>query len=340
MEKICFTTVCDKNYINHAAGLIYNLNKLHKNLKILVCCLDDDSYQIFNNIDSKFNIKTIAAKEIWGDEKWNNLELRLNKKEIAFATTSAIPFWALNNFTEKIVYLDSDIYLLKNLDDFILELEKYALILVPNGRPLNDIKRTPKTGLFCTGTIGFSQKGKKYADHWRKLCFDQCRELLEDNLYFDQKYLDIFACQPEVLIYPDPGIQVIGNHMNYHQPYKDSKNIWRIKQLESEITIFHMTRDTNKDFELSKEKNSLNQKAFDEFNIDLLSVNLLTKKEKVSSTTNKGKIFFLFRNIILKSITNILHNTYNLHRIFSLKKGNYKKRLGAFKRKEDILKKW
>jgi hypothetical protein len=151
--------------------------------------LDDISFSFFKKKKLK-NVTYCRLNELEG----KNLELEKVKKtrstiEYYFTLSPYVPIFFQNKFDlKKINYLDVDIFFFKNPELFYNLTNKYSITLIKQ-------KANAKYGNYNVGWISYNFLEKdtiKILNDWKNKCKEWCYDRVENNLYADQKYLDIW----------------------------------------------------------------------------------------------------------------------------------------------------
>jgi hypothetical protein len=237
--------------------------------------------------------------------------------------------------------LDNDLLFLKPIDDLIDKLSKYAMLITPIKRSLSGWKKTQKAGLFNSGFVGFSKEGIDYAYVWKKFCFNYTRELFEDSLFVDQKYIDYFVGLKGVYIVENTGINVTGGQLrSIHMPYCDEKGIWRVKD-GTEIRVFHSFDGTPKEFALSVLKQKYDMEGAKLINLKKPSnVIIEVRQRSFLRAFSAGRIFLKARELLSSLHVGVIHIIVNIERLLMLKDMNISKRLNALINKKDLMRQY
>ena len=140
MEEYIIWTFCNYGYREYAENLYENLKKYGK--KLVIYCLDDESCEYFEKkgIDTYVKYERGVKNEIiyFGEAGFNNL------CKIKFEITNKLNEKGINQ-----IYIDGDIYFLKDVFDEIIELcEMYDYVIQ------NDMDNPKSRTNHCTGFYG------------------------------------------------------------------------------------------------------------------------------------------------------------------------------------------
>lgn len=258
MRDFKFATVTSEGYVDQTAGLLLNLRDVHPDIGLIVCALDDQSYQAFAAIDD--GLEVVHAREVWGEDHWDNLHARMNRPERAFATKSALALWTLQQDASGVLVLDSDLLFLSATQDLVDTALSHDVLLVAARHSLRYWQKSHIFGLFSAGIVGFSRKGLPAAKAWKALCFDETRAAPSAGLFNEQKYLDYLVGFFDVAVIRDPGINVSPTVLQIVKPQLDADKVWRAKD-GTPIRIFHYSRSTASDLPFAKAKSDYNERG-------------------------------------------------------------------------------
>lgn len=340
MRDFSFATVTSTGYDDQAAGLYLNIRRFYPNDLIIICTLDEPSYLRLKKINDN-KLFCIMASEVWENILWDNIRGRMNGFERAVATKAALAHWVLVNLSKKVLVLDNDLLFLKPIDDTKDNLNQYAMLITPTRRQISRWKKTQQFGIFNSGFVGFSQEGIYYAYNWKKLCFEHTRELFEDSLYVDQKYIDYFVGLKGVHIISNKGINVVGGHLkSIHKPFCDENGIWRVED-GSEIIVFHNLDGTPKEFPLSVLKQKYDMEGANLINLKKPSnINIGVRKLRISKMFSPGRLFLKIRILFCSLHIGIIHLISDIFRLLSIRDLNIFKRFSSLMDKKSLMKQY
>ena len=186
-----FCTLTSKYHISFTLALISKISH-----PICILTLDKFSYFFFKKKENKkllvFSIDDLKYKNI------KKLSKDRNRIEYIFTLKPIFIFYLLKNHIKKnefIIYLDSDIFFLKNSSFLTKKIKKHSIYLTKHNFS-NFSKPNIIYGKFNAGFISFKSDyfGKKYAYWWKNKCIKSCKfDVTNKNKIFtDQGYLDFF----------------------------------------------------------------------------------------------------------------------------------------------------
>ena len=193
MENKYFCTYFNINYLAHGKSLYESLVKFMPKAKLLMMCMDDESYNI---LSSQNYPNAILAK--YSDMEAQHPELLVAKNnrslvEYFYTCSSATCVYALENIEEidSITYLDADLYFFSNPQSVFDEIGNSSIGIIEH-KFSKLTQRNTIYGIYNVGWITFKndEEGKKCLYDWNTNCIEWCYQKLEDGKYADQKYLD------------------------------------------------------------------------------------------------------------------------------------------------------
>ena len=241
MHEFCFATITSKGYTDQTAGLFLNLQDVHPGIPLVAGTIDSYSTNAFRDLEN--GPTPVSAQEMWGEQHWQNMKIRMTRAETAYASKSALAVWILQNYAKSVLILDSDLLFLEPIDDIVQEVQKHDATLTAARHPLQSWRKTNRVGLFSAGLIGFSQGGLPGALWWKGECFNETRVLPIGNVYNEQKYLDYLVGFYSTFIIRDWGINVSATILRSVNPQCDETGRWVASSGEA-IRVFHQSRVT------------------------------------------------------------------------------------------------
>lgn len=192
MDKINTLLITNKGFLNFTYNFIENLKLINFKDKIIIACLDEESYNKLDNIeDLDFKIELILYQdeELKKFQSWGSK----NYKRIVFKKLD-IYFDILNRYPEKdIVYIDLDIYLFMNPIPHLIQYVK--------NNPKYDIyfqcDESEKVCVKCKACSGFmyirNNDNTKKIFNWRNICSEEEAYKFTGNQQYLYKYMDKFV---------------------------------------------------------------------------------------------------------------------------------------------------
>lgn len=221
-NESCIFTIVSKNYISHARVLINSFLKFHRDVKAFVLLADKvDGY--FLHEKEPFNV--IEADSL-GIEDFNSFSFKYNIVEF---NTAVKPFFFEYLFSKygfrKVVYLDPDIVVFRELAEIFEALDTYSIVLTPHiTSPIPDDDRVPKeidilkAGVFNLGFLGLSggDNTVKLLSWWKRRLYDKCLQAPLSGYAVDQIWMSLVPCLfDNYLILKNPGYNVA--YWNLHE---------------------------------------------------------------------------------------------------------------------------
>ncbi len=332
-QKFSFVTVTSKNYVAHTAGLYCNIRDYYSDTYLVVCCLDQHSFDALSCIKDSC-LKVVLAKDVWGEEYWHNICCRMRTDQKAFATKSALSAWALQNVAESLILLDADLLFLDRIDDMIEKAMHGEVLLSPTWHEMGVWHKSNNSGIFSAGFIGFSVRALKGVNAWKAYCFNECSISIIKGYYFEQKFLQWFLGDFDCEIISDPGI----NTTKFLKSESDNcHKKWTCPKGE-DIRVFHMSRTICRDLPISKLKEEYNAKGLRRLN----EKTVLKKAENTNVASKKKTIFQKVADLdkMLHGLGSFLLFVQTVKRVIVSDHGTLKDRIGeTFFRKASLVEK-
>ena len=192
--KFSFVTLFDQSFLPQGLALLSSLNANLHEFVLTVLCLDEQSYKYLSN--AKFpNLNLLLLSDLETPELLAVKKQR-TRVEYYWTLTPWSILWTMKSCMDYdcIIYLDADTALTSSpnalLSSFI-EGKHDVLITEHDYSPEHD--QTPKSGKYCVQFIAVKpNSGADIMTWWRDRCMDWCFNRFENNLFGDQKYLEMF----------------------------------------------------------------------------------------------------------------------------------------------------
>jgi glycosyltransferase involved in cell wall biosynthesis len=217
VKPLVFFTIASRNYLAYALTLMQSVARQYPHAKRFLCLVDERADDPCLDTDL-FQTVTIDQLDL------PNFDAFVFRYDIMELNTAVKPYmfeWLRMRHPQAgLVYLDPDIYVLRQLNDVAHAFEDGKLaVLTPHlNTPLPDDGKFPtelslmRTGVYNCGFVAINAAHPQSAalmDWWsRKLEFD-CFVDLEAGLFTDQKWMDMApALFPDVAILRHDGYNV------------------------------------------------------------------------------------------------------------------------------------
>ncbi len=215
-------TIIAKNYLPMARLLSASWRKFHPDCPMLVLFLDSPQ-GFFRPEDEPFQSVFVSDLPI------RNLPGFLFKYSILEANTAVKPCllnYLFRQFSiDKLLYLDPDILIFESLDSLRESLQEANLLLTPHllsplpkdGRGQNE-HEILQAGSYNLGFLGIrnSLESRRFLRWWSEKLYHQCIVSFENNLFVDQRWMDMVPGLFEgVQVVRDPGYNIA--YWNLHE---------------------------------------------------------------------------------------------------------------------------
>lgn len=220
MTNVC-CTICSKNYIAFARTLMHSLKETTPDVDRCVLLVDEDHSEIRQE-EEDFTIVWVQELAI------PDFEIMAFQYDITELNTAVKPVYLQHLFQkgyDKIIYLDPDIYVYRNLEKLFTLLDDFYILLTPH-----ILTPTPDDGcqphepfILLSGLYNLGFLGVKHCDDvdqlllwWNNRLKDRCIIAHERGLFVDQKWIDLVPIfYDHVYIIKDPGFNVA--YWNLHE---------------------------------------------------------------------------------------------------------------------------
>ncbi len=152
-----------------------------------------------------------GAADIITKYKRNKDKLRWSLKPVLMKYLLLLPA------TERLIYLDNDLYFFADYQFLFKELEDHSFLLTPHyykndpNENQNWLEANFRIGLYNAGFVGANKNALNTLQWWADCCLYRCEKNSFRGLFDDQKYLDIIPIiEPSALIIRHKGCNVAG----------------------------------------------------------------------------------------------------------------------------------
>jgi len=172
--------------------LAKSILKYHPEINIYVLIVDEYRGYV-NPKNEPFNIISIDNLNI---KAFHSFCFKYNATELCCALKPYLFDHLIKNFSyQKIIYLDSDILVLDNLNETFKLLNKYSILVTPHiFTPYKNNHLRPnesillKTGVYNLGFIAISNSldGNNFISWWKNKLYTSCKQFINNGQYLDQ----------------------------------------------------------------------------------------------------------------------------------------------------------
>ncbi len=225
MNSYNFCTYFDHNYLPRAIVMLESLFMHCPDACVYVLCLTEQCQRTMQKLDYP-NVKLISLSELEMEDKdLVSIKETRNIVEYFFTLTPCLPYFLLQKYTlDSITYLDADMIFFSSPKSIFDEAKDASIIITPH-RFSQNIKYLEKYGIYNVSWLSFKndEHGIKCLEWYRKSCLDWCYDILEDDRYADQKYLDFFSAKFQnvhAIMHHGAGLapwNILDTHFSYEQ---------------------------------------------------------------------------------------------------------------------------
>lgn len=196
--KNCAFTIVAKNYIGLAQILEKLIREYYNDLLFYIIVADE----IDNELKKELSTNILVAKETLNitPETWENMSFKYNLTEFCTSIKPASFRYLLDNTeSEKIIYLDPDIYFYNSIGLIFDMLSDCDILLTPHITQITEFVESDSPenvwlscGMFNLGFCGISRSitADKMLAWWHNRLIDNCYIDGYDSLFTDQKWMD------------------------------------------------------------------------------------------------------------------------------------------------------
>lgn len=218
MQHYC--TYFDHRYLARGLAMIRSLRKYDRDAQIWVLCLSEECYRVMSELQEPGALLLTLADLEREDPALAATKDGRSAMEYYFTCTSALVCFVLKKLPENeiVTYLDGDLYFYSDPAPIYAELGNDSVGIIAHRFPEN-VMELNRFGVFNVGWVSFRNdgRGRTVAEWWRERCIEWCYDVLEDDRYADQKYLDRFSEFDGVTILNHPGANVAPWNLGRHR---------------------------------------------------------------------------------------------------------------------------
>lgn len=240
-----FFTICARNYAAHAATLAESIRKQHPGSRVSVWLLAEGPIP-----GCLSNIETHDVREYLPPKTYAKLRLCYDVVEFCTAIKPFIFQQLFANGSDRVVFLDPDIYLFNPLEDVDRLFDENAIgVLTPHSlTPLppsdggTDDFVFLQSGVFNLGFCALrkSERTDEFLDWWWGWLQTHASRDLRTGLFTDQKWLGLVpAYWPEIAVSRDPALNAAFWNLHERSLGKDATGKWTVAG--KELGFFHFS---------------------------------------------------------------------------------------------------
>lgn len=242
---LVFTSIC-MNYLPKALTLGKSIKKTNKDVKFFIVLLEREIPKEWPKEANKVVDKIILAKDL-GFEDFDKFIFKHSIVEASTSVKGQALVHLLQNYDEKVLYIDPDIKVYSSLKELSNILDKHSIILTPhltipeaNERDINNNELCAlQHGVYNLGFVGVKndEEGMKFATWWRDRLSLYCYDDIPRGIFTDQRWCDLAPAYFDVYIMKNPGYNMAPWNLSTRKiSYKNNKILVNDKY---ELVFFH-----------------------------------------------------------------------------------------------------
>ena len=216
-----FCTYFDHHFLLHGLTMYRSLREHAGPFRLHVLCFDRQTHAVLSGL-GRDDLRPIALEEFErGDDALVRSKADRNRVEYYFTCTPSLPLYVLarNEGIDSVAYLDADLYFFSGPQPLYDELGHGSVLIIGHRFAEADRERGERFGIYNVGFLVFRNDaaGQACLRDWRERCIEWCRDIVEQERYADQKYLNRWPGRfPEVVVAEHKGANLARwNCMNY-----------------------------------------------------------------------------------------------------------------------------
>ena len=193
-----FCTYFDHNYLPRAMVMLESLHEHCPHAHVHVLCLSDQCYEALTTF-AYHHVSLIRLNELEAaDPELAATRSTRSLIEYYFTMTPCLPWYLLaKDFgIKEITYLDADMIFFSSPEPIFEEAAGASVVITPHRFSAN-LKDRECYGLYNVSWLTFTQTNDGLAclSWYRDACLTWCKDVLEEDRFADQKYLNNFQQQ-------------------------------------------------------------------------------------------------------------------------------------------------
>ncbi len=235
-----FCTLISGEYLIKGLAFYHSLAKHVEKFRLWICCVDETSYFILNNLNLT-NVILIALSEI-EDDSLKSVKPGRQLHEFCWTLKAPLVQYVLSNYdVDHIIYCDADLFIFSDLNP-VYESWKGHSVFLCRQRDSYEFEKTH--GSYQAGFIGFrnDRESHKILAWWREKCVNWCFDILQPEFerWGDQKYLDSIPMQFSGIKLDDhKGINAAPWNVVFNNDYRVSAVNDKVYIDEELLIMFH-----------------------------------------------------------------------------------------------------
>lgn len=235
-----YVTHCDGNYITRVISLEQSLRKNDDFTTLYIIAHDETTKVQFESLNLEF-CRVIELSKL--EQQYPELRIaKMNRSRIEYIyclTPYVISYAHFISDSSMVTYLDADLYFFKSPDIAFQGFSETANVSIIEHDFHAKFFHLNTYGTYNVGWMSFRMQkaGNSTLDWWKTACIESTSNLVSENVYGDQKYLNDFSSQfNETQVNLKQGLNIapwnIENFIN--------KNVSEMEAIEN-IVFFHFS---------------------------------------------------------------------------------------------------
>ena len=192
MERRCFCTVMDRNYLTRGLALYTSLRQHGPSYELYVLSMDDAAWTVLNSL--RLEGMRLVKLDTVMDERLRRASGDRSVKELSVTCKSFFTRWLLRQHPDigLLCFADSDLYFYSDPAAALEELGPGSVGIAEHRFPARLEPDTSRDyGIYNAGWVCIRRDARGLAclEDWVDRCLEWCYERPEDGKFGDQKYL-------------------------------------------------------------------------------------------------------------------------------------------------------
>lgn len=188
-----FCTYFNFNYLQQGWTIFRSLQNTVDSFKLFVICMDDEVFQVLSQAAPNVIIPIKLTEIEAFDPEYAASRDNRSIYEYFFTLTPVMPLYIFQQYPEidLLTYLDADLYFYSSPQALYDELGTNSMLITAHRFP-EQIKWREKFGLYNVSLQIYRRDHNtmEALQWWRKKCIEWCYDIVEEERFADQKYLN------------------------------------------------------------------------------------------------------------------------------------------------------
>lgn len=241
-----FCTLFDSLYLSRGLLLYESIKENTEDFHLYVFAFDNITYEVLNKL--KLSHLTIISLKEFENKDLLSVKQTRSRAEYCWTCTSSTIAYVIDTYNvPSVTYLDADLLFYQSPEIILNEIPSQKSILITEHKysKIARLYEQKRAGRFCVQFITFSNTKAAHVvlRKWINQCIEWCYARYEDGKFGDQKYLDTWPEEYNIVhVLENPGGGIAPWNAKQYKLCRDKNNIYGITPKTNyrfELVFFH-----------------------------------------------------------------------------------------------------